>query len=380
MSVLPIASILPEVCLSGRWELIADEDASSTALRASWASATLAFHLSSFNDLRGISLRLAATTERKDRWNGGTPMLAVTATTSGTQSAQKRWSIEPALDDMPETLTLWPEHMDSGSLPDGGCDVHLTLIDRASVIDIQGFVAPSRISAPSLTNQIRQKILFIGDSISCGLSPEDVAAPALPLGVLDAFPYQFVSAISRSLGIRIEVEVVAYPGISLCGTDGAAGMAQRFFCSNPWTSSLLPSSTVCTDNTKIVCIALGTNDAVSPGAFCDTLCTFVRKLCSSPTLSKVEAVYIIPPFTDLNDSSADPILKKLTQALLPSTLALSAGSAVHVTTLPHADVNCGLTKENTLDGLHPTLEGHAILGANLARILQNDAVFVRALK
>ena len=76
------------------------------------------------------------------------------------------------------------------------------------------------------------RLLFIGDSISCGYSPEPMLVPR---GSLDAF----TSRTAAHLGLPYDI--VAYPGITLEDPDPAGtslvrcdpGMVSRFFLVRP---------------------------------------------------------------------------------------------------------------------------------------------------
>lgn len=86
----------------------------------------------------------------------------------------------------------------------------------------------------------QDQILFIGDSLSCGLALEkcDGGQP-IPRGVLDAFPSCAISILNEKHSYNLSLEVVAYPGITLVGlqrsddgdsaTAWALGMIDRFF-------------------------------------------------------------------------------------------------------------------------------------------------------
>lgn len=74
----------------------------------------------------------------------------------------------------------------------------------------------------------KNRFLFVGDSITCGFCDEDNIG-GLTRGVADAYP----SALKRLGCGALSVDVVAFPGITLVGKEGAfaaeAGMARKFW-------------------------------------------------------------------------------------------------------------------------------------------------------
>ncbi|KAJ7062077.1 hypothetical protein C8F01DRAFT_123986 [Mycena amicta] len=376
MPFFPIATLLPKIALSSRWELVDESSDAHNYLRASWAGASLSFHVRSVHDLSALHIQLTSGTERKDRWNGGTEMIGVTVSfySSVDRFLRKETrTIEPFSTSRAQLVQLWPAEPNSDD-SEASCEVRITLIDWASVLEIDGFIAEdeSRIFLPATGNRSRtRKILFIGDSISCGLSLDDLVSPQLPFGVLDAYPYQAVASLNQLLSdIEVDAEVVAYPGISLCGDEGtnAQGMAEQFFCTSVWDRA--PFKSVCSATFSIICIALGTNDTVSPSEFRRTLLELINQLCTHEGMQDVETIYVFHPFIDFTDPSPDPITQYLLANPVPSTLTID--KSIRIMTLSQEQLSKGVAREQTLDGLHPTVQGHALLGKNLADILLGE--------
>lgn len=134
------------------------------------------------------------------------------------------------------------------------------------------------------------KILFIGDSITCGLAlePSNGGQP-MPCGILDAFPAQALSMLRNRNLDPLALEVVAYPGICLVDLDqqnqdgslsfAMSGMTSRFFHTTPWE----PLPWTPRGSPHFIWLALGTNDEandVSPRLFRSALEQFIRTLSS----------------------------------------------------------------------------------------------------
>ncbi|KAF8218109.1 SGNH hydrolase-type esterase domain-containing protein [Mycena galopus ATCC 62051] len=242
--------------------------------------------------------------------------------------------------------------------------VEIVLIDWASVLEIEGFVCADPATIVSPASLPKDQILFIGDSITCGLAlDESDGGQPMPRGILDAFPHRAISLLREKLLHPLSFEMVAYPGISLVSLDPPqqdstlrTGMVDRLLHISPWdTAAWTPRG-----NPTFICIALGTNDEandVSPALFRRTLQEFVRTL--SITFPSVKAFYV-PPFRDFSEADAGEIYSDLVSH--PVTVD---DLLIEVCT----GINSGMTSEHTVDGLHPTLAGHDILAGNLAQFL-----------
>ncbi|KAJ7434508.1 SGNH hydrolase-type esterase domain-containing protein [Mycena galericulata] len=361
LSILHLTAEPARLTLSSRWEY-----SDNGAVWSGWASSSIKFLLTS--PLSSLCLKIGSKTERKDRWNGGTPMIAVSVThpaALGTHSDAPSTRIvrTKTFDAVPKTLVqLWDDKI-------ADCLVEIVLIDWASILEIDGLFAPSMDHVqrgPDLPAD--PQILFIGDSITCGLALEESdGGQPIPRGILDAFPSRTLSILDEEYSYPLSLDVVAYPGISLVGlhaedNDAAtavSGMVDRFFNINPWDSTpWTPRGAP-----KFICIALGTNDEaneVDPKLFRSTLERFIRTLVA--TFPSVETFYIIPPFRDFNEPGLGEIHNEL----------VSTNFIVDDLDVKVYDIGSGLAAEHTVDGLHPTLAGHTILSRNLARFLSAE--------
>ncbi|KAJ7023055.1 SGNH hydrolase-type esterase domain-containing protein [Mycena alexandri] len=341
--------------LSSRWE-----SSDGGAICSGWAGSSIKFY--SHNLLSGVYMRIGHKTQRKDRWNGGTPMLSVSVMSRTQDSRSSADRIQTrTLDAEPgTTVQLWEE-------PIKDCFVEIVLVDWASILEIDGFMTAHPEGIKPIST-VHPQILFIGDSITCGLALErsDGGQP-IPRGMLDAFPSQALAMLRETQSYNLCLNVLAYPGILLVGNNvpdvdefagsGPSGMVDRFFHSNPWdTTAWSPSG-----NPEFICIALGTNDEandVSPDAFRMTLERFIRRL--STTFPSVKAFYVIPPFRDFSETDAGAIHRDLVSRPL-AIAELDIRTCV--------DINSEMAVEHTVDGLHPTVAGHACLAENLVRFL-----------
>ncbi|KAF7368823.1 Lipase-GDSL domain-containing protein [Mycena venus] len=134
-------------------------------------------------------------------------------------------------------------------------------------------------------------------------------------------------------------------------------MVERFFHISPWdTTTWTPRG-----SPKFICIALGTNDEakdVAPDLFRLTLERFIRRL--SITFPSVTVFYVVPPFRDFNEADVGAIHGDLvSRPVTVDDLLINVCNGI----------NSEMTLEHTVDGLHPTLEGHAVLAKSLAHFL-----------
>ncbi|KAH9933811.1 uncharacterized protein B0H18DRAFT_1207961 [Fomitopsis serialis] len=199
-------------------------------------------------------MRTGSRTERKDSLNGGTPTIACSIvarpTTDGDPSAYvKTYDCKPSQ----EVVLVHTDTAFARILP---VKITLTLIDWASVFELESIILDS------------------GGSIQ-----------ALPD---DPRPVRCISArakeqIYASTGIQIDLELVAFPGVTLVAPtpeeadEGAGqGMIDRFFHAFPW----LDEPAALDEQPSIILIALGTNDDaqdVSPDRFASH-----AQLCRQP--------------------------------------------------------------------------------------------------
>ncbi|KAH7926717.1 hypothetical protein BV22DRAFT_1008474 [Leucogyrophana mollusca] len=273
------------------------------------------------------------------------------------------------------------------------CRITVTLVDWASVLEIATIVIDSESSlkdAASFPDDLRVWLaLLVGDSISCGyaLSTEDGGQP-IPHGYLDAFP-----SVAQKLlryhdpSFNMRIQTIAYPGIALVssmkeGTDEgmSAGMVDKFFHITPWDESLCPTLTE--ESPSVLIIALGTNDealGVTTDRFSAVLRDFMRRLIRIFEASLVHIV-VLEPFPDFTDHAADgspPPSPLFTECI---AMTLDEMRRSHQAILFHAfRITSGIEGKHTMDGLHPTVEGHEVYGLNFAKELSSMLSVPRAL-
>lgn len=175
-------------------------------------------------------------------------------------------------------------------------------------------------------------ILFFGDSLTAGygLNPED------------AFPTVVGTELSRS---GAEVRVI---NAGLSGETSAGGLTRI-----DW---------VLKQPIDVFVLELGANDGLRGLPIAETrknLQTIIDKVkAKNPTCSIVLAGMMVPPNMGKEYSNefrglfAD-IAKKNKSVLVPFLL----------------DGVAGVERLNQADGIHPTAEGHAIVGENLAKVI-----------
>jgi hypothetical protein len=130
----PNSSILylgSNLTLSSRWEH------SDGAIWSAWAGSSIKFYSTSW--MSQLFMKIGSKTERKDRWNGGTPLFAVSVveraqyaphgTFSSAVIKTKTFEAAPGM-----LVQLWDE-------PIKNCHVEIILIDWASILEIEGFVS-----------------------------------------------------------------------------------------------------------------------------------------------------------------------------------------------------------------------------------------------
>ncbi|KAK7467402.1 hypothetical protein VKT23_004457 [Stygiomarasmius scandens] len=345
--------------LSGRWTA----PSSGSAIIAFWSGSSVSFLFQGSS----LQLRTGPSTVRKDRFNGGTPMIAC-AVESTSNSSISTYDAQGT-----DIITL----IDEGFLSSHGAGpyaVHITLIDWASVFEIEAFLVSSDrdiISVPPTRPSLN--VLVIGDSISCGWT--DVLQ-SIPLGCLNALPFVLRRNVLQNEGIDIRVDLIAYPGMTLVDptedelNEGAMlGMVSKFFHTSPWNTEIAEALDK-SDAPEILLIALGTNDEaqdVSPVRFMEALRTLLVKLLRLYD-QKVRHICLIPPFSDIDASDSDEDSENITQsfssivdALRQEPDLMAAGVVLHEIRL-----GAELQHDHLLDGLHPNVAGYELLGAALS--------------
>ena len=121
----------PFIERSGRWSRSPFD-----TLTASWCSASIRFLFSG----RLLRIRPGKNTERKDPENGGTPMLVWTITPEGTDSSEPLVVESGDAHPFREITLIEDGHV---TLVDRPCFVQITLVDWASVFEVEAIVVES---------------------------------------------------------------------------------------------------------------------------------------------------------------------------------------------------------------------------------------------
>ena len=122
----------PLIERSGRWS-----QSSSATLTASWCSASLRFLFSGSS----LYIRPGKRTERKDRWNGGIPMLVWTITPEDSRDSEPL--VVGTADAEPLKEIVFVEKGHVPLLADRVCYVQIMLVDWASVFEIEAIFVDS---------------------------------------------------------------------------------------------------------------------------------------------------------------------------------------------------------------------------------------------
>ncbi|CCM05791.1 uncharacterized protein FIBRA_08024 [Fibroporia radiculosa] len=332
--------------ISSRWK-----KTSEGSLLSAWSGSSIRFIYSG----SALELKFGSRTERKDRWNGGTQMLECSVIPTTSRSSDLRR----------EQIRRFDAELGFVfSLPLIGekCTVCVTHIDWASVVEVESFlVGAGEIIEPFTEAEQWPTVMVMGDSISCGYAPSE-KEPILR-GCLDAFPHRAQRILADTCSLSLNIELVAYPGASLveptdeeCADGIPFSILTKFFDHSPWSHHKWEISGMPT----VIVIALGTNDEsndVSFDRFIDELNTFNKTLIK--VFPSVKDIWLIPPFEDFNETGHSEFRQHL----------LSGSHAVHFSVdLPVriCDLQNVMTKDLTVDGLHPTVKGQEILANSFA--------------
>ncbi|KAF8608351.1 hypothetical protein BDV93DRAFT_247813 [Ceratobasidium sp. AG-I] len=352
-------SCVDEITLSGRWIR-----GLQGSLSTFWASSSLSFVFTgtTLEILPGIS------TERKDRWNGGTPMIAIWVgkNENSIASHQPPWKVcdveAGAGVTLVQTMTVAETY------------VRIMMIDWSSVFELGSLLVDKGATIMSARTEKIYRIIYIGDSIASGYSPFDptsAQAPHAPTrGCLDAFPYVAQRFLSqKDPAYKVNVNLVAYPGWTLvapseeekCGGN-PTGMLDGFFQVSPWNTDVCAySESVAT----AIVIELGTNDQeyYTNERFSLSLREFVCKLLDIMP-SPPRYIWIIPPFPNEEDSNSPP-RRDFPEVIAALQTELGRGIDIEM-----CDIVDELTSAVTIDGVHPSLEGNLKLGCRMAQFIE----------
>jgi hypothetical protein len=165
-----------------------------------------------------LTLRTGLRTIRKDKYNGGTDMIACLLRRGNSIPLTRTFTVEGC-----QEILLYPADPEVGkfSTRDSPVLVEITLIDWASIFEIESFLVQSAadilpLHSPEPTTRALS-MLVVGDSISCGYT--DGSAP-IPLGCLDAFPFVSKVRMAQEHKVHVTVELVAFPSITLVDMVG----------------------------------------------------------------------------------------------------------------------------------------------------------------
>ncbi|KAF5378816.1 hypothetical protein D9615_007015 [Tricholomella constricta] len=333
---------------AGQWQAT-----SSGSLVAYWSGASLKFLYTG----RALSILTGPLTERKDRFNGGTPMLACVISGHTKENVTTLYDAGPL-----QIIQLYT--LETESQADNALTIELTLIDWASVFELEAILTISKEDIRSLPSTKGLRILWIGDSISCGYTD---GSESMPRGCLDAFPFLARDTLRNEGENLIELDMIAFPGVSLTDQNeveddeiSSRGMISRFSCASPWSDTIHDGQEC---QPRLAVVALGTNDDaqdVEPPRFQAALSDLLSKL-SSRYPESLTQIIIIHPFSDFNDEPEDMGANSLVSQFPTFVQALSlAAPSIKVSS---CSITERLMKRHTMDGLHPNSEGQAILAS-----------------
>ncbi|GJJ14736.1 hypothetical protein Clacol_010581 [Clathrus columnatus] len=330
----------------GRWDL-ESEDRYST----SWSGSSLNFQTTS----RYVDIELGElTASRKNYhnilWQFGSQSLVRTLPVKGKRSLKITPSdqVEPDYtgDDLREVTIM---------LCDWGATLQILSISSADGQPIT--IKPSQGST--------WPMLFIGASLVSGYSPP-FRGLVLPYGTYQAFGSVLVR-ILRSHGVDARLEMVAYPGLPLTsGCYDSDGMVDIFWKGmndrGGWESRSR-------DNPHDIFLCLGANDHglyVEKDEFLKTYRNFLNRLKDSYPKG-LKRIHVISPFGFFTDPTKpkkrktifEPEVQFMINELSEEWKNTRGPRLFHISTEGWID------KTLTCDGLHPTTEGHEVIGSKL---------------
>ncbi|KAF9530561.1 hypothetical protein CPB83DRAFT_167322 [Crepidotus variabilis] len=364
---------IPPSRWKGRWAPSTSQNG-TTSMKTAWSSASASFLFSG----RKLSLRAGASTERKDKDNGGTPMLAILTglTERAALNRDPNLSTWRTVDPAPNTEIIIFD--DSAKGQDGVIHdktfVKIVLIDWASIFDFGALITDDDgdLDFEEIKYTSVPKVLLIGDSISCAMavSPEQGGEP-IPFGILEGYPY-VAQRILLERNLAFDLELVAHPGINMVKPTEEEkekgqpiGMEDLFFWKSFWEREESKPNVQVT----IVAIALGTNDQffkITPERFYEAIVNLIQRLIQLST-SPIQQVWLIPPFPD-----ADTDSQYLSEAIPSFTPLLVKKFQDQHISFKLCDLVKGLTAKDTVDGVHPSLITHQRLGRDFALFIEKE--------
>lgn len=175
-----------KLAISSRWEETTDG-----SLISGWSGSTIQFLFTG----SALSVKIGPQTERKDRWNGGTPMIGVSMTLWGDYTS----SNSPTTSDLRSMKTFDPAAgavislRNSGELQDTFLVV-ITLIDWASLLEVE-FLLVNIVSASPTRVATSSK----GIQAHCGIS-RTRSSSVLPLAPMSPV---FLSSATLSPAVML---------------------------------------------------------------------------------------------------------------------------------------------------------------------------------
>ncbi|EIN07028.1 hypothetical protein PUNSTDRAFT_144600 [Punctularia strigosozonata HHB-11173 SS5] len=160
--------------------------------------------------------------------------------------------------------------------------------------------------------------------------------------------------MSHTLLNKLEVDIVAFPGITLTnGQDSVGGMEDRYWRASPWRDSASWLFEPRNAGLSTIFVALGVNDDalyVSTAEFIASMTRFVRQLTEQHVNSLRDLVILSPIVSfDQSDHTEAPYGRELGE--LAQSLSALASPTVRY---HYVDTFGWLSSASTFDGTHPT--------------------------
>ncbi|KIY52250.1 hypothetical protein FISHEDRAFT_69941 [Fistulina hepatica ATCC 64428] len=357
----------PRFQLSGRWE-----KSPAGSITAYWCGASISFIFQG----PFLSVVTGTHTERKNEYNGGTPMFVCSVIALSDYLSFR---------DASQSMTKHDAHGQENIVVYRRANVNdvqpmlieLTMIDWASVLQIDAFMVRSSEDVLDIQDYgPRMDILLIGDTVSCGYSD---GSELVPYGCLSAFPFVCKRWLQHGASIRVSLDLVAYPGITLVdmtpeedGMPGVkSGMATQFFCASIISSICTSPVTHHGHHPSVIIIALGSRDEaeyIQGERFSATMIAFIVRLVNAYA-STVRHICILYPFVDFTASDLEADMMRI-EHMIPDIVKEAQVALAGRVNVWATDIAESMNYDLTMDGLSPSIRGHEILGHALAQALQ----------
>ncbi|GJJ14745.1 hypothetical protein Clacol_009012 [Clathrus columnatus] len=368
-----VSDISPQVQFHGRWDLTGEDRYISH-----WCGSSLCFQTTS----RSITVELGGLTVSRSNfhnvlWRFGSQSVTRTALVKGKRSMK---------------FTALSDAAESG----GGeklRDVTIMLCDwgaKLQILDIKttdgrAILAPAVASSP-------RPMLFIGDSLVSGFTPL-YRGLVLPHGSYQSFGSIAVRTL-RAHGLDARLEMVAYPGICLKTVDSPAVISTQAETDMDWKGDEVYWKGMedvfwdgmigkggweerSRDTPHDIFICVGTNDQGWGGdknEFVEHYAAFLIRLRDSYP-SELQRIHVISPFGAFNDPSdplaRKPVIEPAVQHMVEQLAKSWAEANPNGTKLYHISTEGWIHKGLTCDGVHPTSEGHEVIGTKLIEYMDS---------